>query len=68
MLYQRHNAKNLSIFLPAYFVEKDSIKKERRKTAFGLKKCDSRFLDRKILSRSQNVPEASTTQVGDTAP
>lgn len=38
-----------------------TVEKNGRKTVLGLKKLDSRFLDRKVLSRSQKTPGASTT-------
>lgn len=54
-LYERNKAKMSQNFLSAH------CGRNGRKMVLGLKKLDSRFLDRKVLSRSQKTPGASTT-------
>lgn len=54
-LHERNKAKMPQHFLSSHYG------KNGRKMVLGLKKLDSRFLDRKVLSRSQETPESSTT-------
>lgn len=54
-LYERNKAEMSQHFLSAHYG------KNGRKMVLGLKKLDSRFLDRKVLSKSQKTPGESTT-------